>query len=69
MTPDEIRAIRERLGLSKGQAARLFGITQQGWVYLENGRNTARGPLARLLRLAAADPAVVEALRGMEGED
>jgi putative transcriptional regulator len=61
--PDDIRAIRSKLGLSQSEFALLIGVsvaTLQNW---EQGRRHPEGPARALLRIAAKNPeAVLEAL-------
>lgn len=62
MTPAEIRAVRQQLGLTQGQAGRLFGVDPRAWRRIEAGTLCARGPLLRLLCLAAALPGTLATL-------
>lgn len=59
----DVRAIRERLGLSQARFASLIGVsarTLQNW---EQGRREPEGPARALLRVVEAKPqAVLEAL-------
>ena len=61
--PANIRAIRERLGLSQAQFSLLIGIsvsTLQNW---EQGRREPEGPARALLRVADRNPeALLKAL-------
>ena len=61
--PDDVKAIRQRLGKSQSEFALLIGVsvsTLQNW---EQGRNAPEGPARALLRVAAKDPeAVAKAL-------
>lgn len=61
--PDDIREIRQKLGLSQSEFALLIGVsvaTLQNW---EQGRRHPEGPARALLRIAAKNPeAVLEAL-------
>jgi putative transcriptional regulator len=61
--PADIRAIRERLGLSQSRFAMLIGIsvsTLQNW---EQGRRVPDGPAQMLLRVADRHPdALLDAL-------
>lgn len=54
-----IRETRLRLGLTVGQAGRLFDIGPRNWTRIESGQMEARGPLTRLLLLADRSPEVV----------
>jgi putative transcriptional regulator len=63
-TPDQVRTLRARLGLSQSQFARRFGFTIDTVQQYEQGRRTPSGPASTLLRVIDADPeAVVRALR------
>jgi putative transcriptional regulator len=61
--PVDIRAIRERLGLSQSEFALMIGVsvsTLQNW---EQGRRTPEGPARALLKIVEENPeAVLEAL-------
>lgn len=61
--PEDVRAIRQRLGTSQAEFALLIGVsvaTVRNW---EQGRRVPEGPARALLRVAAADPrAVIRAL-------
>jgi len=57
----DVRAIRQGLGKSQSQFARMIGVsvsTLQNW---EQGRRRPVGPARALLRIAAASPQVVAA--------
>ena len=62
--PADIKAVRERLGVSQSEFALLIGVsvsTLQNW---EQGRRQPEGPARALLKVAAENPEVViEALR------
>jgi putative transcriptional regulator len=62
--PARVLAIRERMGLSQRQFAKLIGVsvdTLQNW---EQGRRQPAGPSSVLLTVLEADPeAVMRALR------
>jgi putative transcriptional regulator len=63
-SPEEVRALRKRLGLSQAQFARCFGFTLDTIQLYEQGRRRPSGPASSLLRVVAADPeAVMRALR------
>lgn len=67
LTPDEIASTRLSLGLTRGQAGRLFGVGPRNWRRIEQGRIEMRGPLRRLLAVARALPdTVLPVLRAME---
>ena len=61
--PADIKAIRERLGVSQSEFALMIGVsvsTLQNW---EQGRRQPDGPARALLKIAAENPkAVAEAL-------
>lgn len=54
MTPDQIKALREKLGLSGRAFGELLGLDDGGRTirYLENGERPARGPVLRLMEMA-----------------
>lgn len=62
----DVAAIREKLGKSQSEFARMIGVsvaTLQNW---EQGRRVPQGPALALLRVAAASPRAVErALSGV----
>jgi putative transcriptional regulator len=63
-SPDQVRALRARLGLTQVQFARRFGFTLDTVQQYEQGRRRPSGPASTLLRVIAADPdGVVRALR------
>jgi putative transcriptional regulator len=63
-TPEQVRALRVRLGLSQAQFAVQFGFTIDTVQQYEQGRRKPSGPASTLLRVIDADPeAVVRALR------
>jgi putative transcriptional regulator len=61
--PDDVKAIRRRLGKSQSEFALMIGVsisTLQNW---EQGRRVPEGPARALLRVAAKNPlAVAKAL-------
>ena len=65
----DIRKLRESLGVSQSQFARMIGVsvdTAQNW---EQGRRRPRGPAMALLRVFEKNPkAVVDALTGSPGK-
>jgi putative transcriptional regulator len=64
LSPDQVRALRAKLGLSQAQFARRFGFTLDAVRQYEQGRRRPSGPASTLLRIIEADPdAVVRALR------
>jgi putative transcriptional regulator len=63
-SPDQVRALRTRLGLTQAQFARRFGFTLDTVQQYEQGRRRPSGPASTLLRVIEADPeTVVRALR------
>jgi putative transcriptional regulator len=61
--PAQIRALRDRLGLSQAAFARRFGFSIDAIRRYEQGSRIPSGPAATLLRVIAADPeAVIRAL-------
>jgi len=59
--PPDVKAIRQRLGKSQAEFARLIGVsvsTLQNW---EQGRRRPEGPAHALLKVAAANPEAVAA--------
>ena len=63
-SPEQVRALRAKLGLSQAQFARRFGFTLDTVQQYEQGRRRPSGPASTLLRVIEADPeGVVRALR------
>jgi putative transcriptional regulator len=61
--PAQLRALRDRLGLSQAVFARRFGFSIDAIRRYEQGSRIPSGPAATLLRVIAADPeAVIRAL-------
>lgn len=61
----EVKAIRERTGLSQRRFAVLIGVSQRTLENWEQGRRHPTGPAKALLRILAADPEqAVKALHG-----
>ena len=63
MTPQDLRALRQRLGLSQAAAAHLCGVSKRAVTSWEqppehDGARTIPEPVARLLRLADTFPHV-----------
>jgi len=59
--PVYVKAVRQRLGKSQSEFARMIGVsvaTLQNW---EQGRRHPEGPARALLRIAAANPDAVAA--------
>jgi DNA-binding transcriptional regulator YiaG len=62
-SPEEVRALRTRLGLSQTQFALMFGFNVDTVQQYEQGRRVPSGPASSLLRVIAAEPeAVLRAL-------
>ena len=61
--PEEVRALRARLGLSQSQFALMFGFSVDTVQQYEQGRRVPSGPASTLLRVIAKEPeAVIRAL-------
>ena len=58
-SPERVRALRARLGLSQAQFARRFGFTLDTLQQYEQGRRRPSGPASTLLRVIEADPDLV----------
>jgi HTH-type transcriptional regulator/antitoxin MqsA len=67
LSSHEIRAVRERLGLSQQEAATLFGGGTNGFSKYERGETAQSVAMDRLLRLVMADPSKLDELRTMAG--
>ena len=64
MIPEEIRAIREQLGLSQVEAGELLGGGPRAFTKYERGTVKPSASIIKLLRLYEADPALAATLRG-----
>ena len=64
-SPDQVRALRAKLGLSQAQFARRFGFTLDTVQQYEQGRRRPSGPASTLLRVIEADPDAVERALGL----
>jgi putative transcriptional regulator len=63
-TPEQVRELRTRLGLSQAQFAQQFGLTLDTVQQYEQGRRRPSGPASTLLRVIESEPeAVIRALR------
>ena len=63
-TPEDVRELRTRMGLSQAQFAQTFGLTLDTVQQYEQGRRRPSGPASTLLRVIDAEPdAVVRALK------
>ena len=61
----EVKAIRERIGLSQNRFAMMIGVSKRTLENWEQGRRHPTGPAKALLRVLDADPEhVVRALHG-----
>lgn len=54
--PRDVRAVRERLGLSQTVFAGLLGVSERTLQEWEQGRRTPTGPACALLRVAQRHP-------------
>ena len=63
ITPHEIRAIREKLGLTQVEAGELLGGGPRAFTKYEAGKVRPAASVAQLLRLLDANPNAVNALR------
>ena len=61
----EVKAIRNKTGLSQSRFATLVGVSKRTLENWEQGRRTPTGPAKTLLRLVDADPA--HALKMLHG--
>jgi DNA-binding transcriptional regulator YiaG len=64
LTPDDIRRIRETLGLSQVEAGELLGGGPRAFTKYENGTIKPAASVAKLLRLLEADPSTLSTLAG-----
>jgi len=68
LSGDEIRKVRERLGLAQSAAANVFGGGGNAFSKYERGEVIQSFPMDRLLRLAADLPSVMPLLASYSGE-
>jgi putative transcriptional regulator len=64
LAPVDVKTIRQRLGKSQSEFARMIGVsvaTLQNW---EQGRRRPEGPARALLKIAAEHPEAVSAALG-----
>ena len=66
IAPEEIRAIRRRLGLSQVEAGELLGGGPRAFTKYESGVVKPAASAISLLRLLKADPTFVDVLTGLE---
>ena len=66
LQPEEIRAIREHLGLSQAEAGALIGGGPRAFTKYEAGTVRPAVAVVNLLRLISRDPALLEQLRAPE---
>lgn len=66
LSPDEIRALRERLGLTQLEAGKLLGGGPSAFTKYETGTVKPAAAVNNLLRLLKANPDMIDALRGGE---
>ena len=64
ITPDEIRAIRQRLGLSQAEAGKLIGGGPRAFTKYEAGTVSPTASAANLLKVLDANPAAIATLLG-----
>ncbi|WP_067521581.1 NadS family protein [Endozoicomonas ascidiicola] len=61
----EVKAVREKVGLSQGKFALLIGVSKRTLENWEQGRRQPTGPAKALLRIFAVDPeGTLKALHG-----
>jgi HTH-type transcriptional regulator/antitoxin MqsA len=63
LPPDEVAAIREKLGLSQRKAGELLGGGPRAFQKYESGSQTPSVPMSHLLTLLARDPDRLKELR------
>jgi putative transcriptional regulator len=59
--PVDVKAIRQRLGKSQSEFARMIGVSVATLQNREQGRRHPEGPARALLKVAAANPEAVAA--------
>jgi len=64
LTPQEIRKIRESLGLSQGEAGELLGGGPRAFTKYENGSTKPSAAIVKSLKMLEANPQTLEALAG-----
>lgn len=64
LSPDEVAAARERLGLSQRKAGEILGGGPRAFQKYESGKQAVSVPMSRLLTLLAKDPKRLRELPG-----
>jgi putative transcriptional regulator len=64
-SPEQVRALRAKLGLTQAEFARRFGFTPDTVQQYEQGRRRPSEPASTLLRVIEADPDAVERALGL----
>ncbi len=64
LAPKEVRAMRQKLGLSQAKASALLGGGPRAFYKYENGRAVVSKPMANLLTLLAKHPPLLNELEG-----
>ena len=55
----DVKAIRERIALSQGEFAKLFGLSKRTLEHWEHGRRVPSGPARAFLTVIAREPEAV----------
>ena len=55
----DVKAIREKISLSQGEFARLFGLSKRTLEHWEHGRRVPTGPARAFLTVIAREPEAV----------
>ncbi len=63
MTPADFRAIRAALGMTQGGLASALGVARRTIQHWEDGDRSVPETVARLMRLAASDAAILPRLK------
>lgn len=50
-SPDELRALRKRLGLTQAEAAEKIGVSHRAWIAWENDERTPSATATQIIRL------------------
>jgi putative transcriptional regulator len=58
-TDIDVKAIRERISLSQGEFAKLFGLSKRTLEHWEHGRRVPSGPARAFLTVIAREPDAV----------